>query len=177
MWKVYRFMTSEGEEGVIRAAYPKDAYGFVASLDEVCRESVYLLHDRSPRSAAEQERQIRMLNTELNLIAALEINQNIVGGMGIFVGGASMKSRSFCNLGIHLVKDARGKGLGGKMLSYGIEWARNKKYHKICLSVFGDNDRAIRLYKHYGFVEEGRRLEQYQLGDHYVDELLMAYFL
>jgi len=172
-----RFLTPDREAAVIRPASPKDARDFMETMDQVCREGIYLLHERAPRTAAEQEKIIRTLDRSRNLIAVAELDGIIVGGMGIFAGGMTLKAQGFCNLGIHIIKRARGKGIGGNMLDYGIEWARLAGYRKICLSVFADNSRAIGLYSSKGFVVEGRRREQYIINGKYVDELLMARFL
>ena len=170
-------MTNTGENLVIRPAFPADAADLVETLEEVSREGIYLLNDHAPRTAAEQEKIIRYLDWSRNLIAVALLDNRIVGGIGIFVGGMSPKCQTFCNLGIHLIKSARSKGIGTRLMTYGINWARERKYHKICLSVFSTNLRAIKLYQKMGFVIEGRRREQYYFMNQWVDEILMAKFL
>lgn len=177
MWRSWRYTLSTGEDLIIRPAYPTDAAAFLETLEEVSQEGIYLLNDHVVRSLAEQERIIRYLDRSKNLITVAALNNRIVGGMGIFAGGMSPKSQYFCSLGIHLVKDARSKGIGHKLISYGIAWAKEKGYHKICLSVFSTNTRAIKLYDKLGFVIEGRLREQYYFMDQWVDEILMAKFL
>jgi len=170
-------MTSTGENLVIRPAYPSDAAGYIETLDEVSREGKYLLSDRAPRTVEEQEKIIRYLDWSRNLIAVALLDNKIVGGIGVFTGGVSPKCQYFCNLGIHLIKSARSKGIGSRLMSYGISWAKERGYHKICLSVFSTNSRAIKLYLKMGFVVEGRRREQYYFMDQWVDEIIMAKFL
>jgi RimJ/RimL family protein N-acetyltransferase len=177
MLRSWHFMTSTGENLIIRPAYPADAAAFIETLEEVSSEGVYLLNEHAVRTASEQERIIRYMDSSKNLIAVALLNNRIVGGIGIFVGGMSPKSQFFCNLGIHLIKSARGIGIGSKLMSYGITWAREKKFHKICLSVFSTNTRAISLYRKMGFVVEGCRKEQYYFMNRWVDEILMAKFL
>jgi RimJ/RimL family protein N-acetyltransferase len=41
-----------------------------------------------------------------------------------------------------------------------IEWACEHELHKLSLSVWPHNSAAIALYRKYGFVEEGRRINQ-----------------
>jgi len=162
---------------IIRPARPCDAHDFVRTWDEVSREGIYLLHDRAPRTVVEQEKIISYLNWDRNTIVVARLEGEIVGGMCIFAGGSSPKSTSFCNLGVHIVKRARGQGIGKRLLKYGIDWARTKGYHKVCLSVFSTNTRAIKLYEKLGFVYEGLRKEQYKVKGQWVDELLMSKFL
>ena len=86
------------------------------------------------------------------------------------------KAQTFCNLGIHIIRSARSKDrLKADELWYQL--GRERKYHKICLSVFSTNLRAISLYKKMRFVIEGRRQEQYYFMNQWVDEILMARFL
>ncbi|HOB20719.1 MAG TPA: GNAT family N-acetyltransferase [Candidatus Atribacteria bacterium] len=177
MRRGYRALLKDGGELIIRPAIPSDARGFVETWEAVSREGIYLINEHAPRTVIEQENIIRYLDTSRNIIVVAVLDNRIVGGMAIFVGGMSPKCQAFCNLGIHLVKSARGRGIGSYLLAYGIEWAASKGYHKICLSVFSTNINAIRLYKKYGFVEEGIRREQYLINNMWVDEILMARFL
>lgn len=177
MRRGYRALLQDGSELIIRPAVPLDARGFIETWKEVSREGIYLINEHATHTVAEQENIIRYLDTSRNIIAVAVLNNRIVGGMAIFVGGLSPKCQAFCNLGIHLVKSARGRGIGSHLLTYGIDWAASKGYHKICLSVFSTNINAIRLYKKFGFIEEGIRREQFLINNMWVDEILMAKFL
>ncbi len=60
-------------------------------------------------------------------------------------------------LGIGLAPEHRGKGYGREALNWAIDWGFNHAgLHRVALSTFEYNERAIRLYKSLGFVEEGR---------------------
>lgn len=177
MDKYYGFFNKAGEYTVIRPAIVSDAWGYVYSLDAVCREGIYMLHETSPRSVQDEERLIRILDPSNNIEAVVEIDNVIVGGIGLFKGGHMPKAEHFCNLGLHLIKEARNKGIGDQMMIYATEWAIRADYRKICLTVFSSNRRAIYLYKKHGFIIEGVRKEQYKIGRQYVDEVIMAKFL
>jgi ribosomal protein S18 acetylase RimI-like enzyme len=56
----------------------------------------------------------------------------------------------------------RGRGVGSALLSAAIDRARSARLHKLSLDVFPHNAAAIALYRKYGFVEEGRRVEHYR---------------
>lgn len=72
-------------------------------------------------------------------------------------------------------RDRWGKGLGREVTSHVVEWGfSNLNLNRVSLSVLAGNDRAIRLYRSLGFVEEGRlRQAQYKNGA-YVDVVLMS---
>ena len=66
-------------------------------------------------------------------------------------------------------------GIGGRMLAYLIEWARQTHViRKINLRVRVDNLSAIHLYEKYGFVREGRRTREFYLYGQFVDVFLMG---
>lgn len=54
--------------------------------------------------------------------------------------------------GLYANPDINMQGVGGILMSVAIEYAFNEeKYKKIQLEVYRDNERAINLYKNYGF--------------------------
>jgi ribosomal protein S18 acetylase RimI-like enzyme len=68
----------------------------------------------------------------------------------------------FGELGMAVLREWRGRGVGSALLAAGINWARERGLHKLSLSVFPHNTAAIALYRKHGFVEEGRRVKQYR---------------
>jgi RimJ/RimL family protein N-acetyltransferase len=68
----------------------------------------------------------------------------------------------FGELGMAVVRDWRGRGVGSALLTAAIDFARERGLHKLILSVFAHNAAAIALYRKHGFVDEGRRVKQYR---------------
>ena len=68
----------------------------------------------------------------------------------------------FGEIGMAVAKERRGHGIGSALLAHAIDWARGEGMHKLCLQVFPHNEAAIALYRRFGFVEEGRLVEQYR---------------
>jgi RimJ/RimL family protein N-acetyltransferase len=64
----------------------------------------------------------------------------------------------FGEIGMVVVREWRRRGVGSALLAAAIEWSRDYGLHKLSLGVFPHNDAAIALYRRFGFVEEGRRL-------------------
>ncbi len=81
------------------------------------------------------------------------------------------------NSGCGLFPGTGGWDWGKKLMEYVIDGARARGVEKISLDVFSNNERAIGLYKKYGFRVEGRLKGQYVLEGRYVDEILMGLFL
>jgi RimJ/RimL family protein N-acetyltransferase len=81
--------------------------------------------------------------------------------------------------GMNVAAAWRGQKVGQALLQTLINWAGTQpQLEKICLSVFANNERGINLYQKLGFQVEGYRRGSYRVApQHYVDEVLMAYFL
>jgi RimJ/RimL family protein N-acetyltransferase len=71
-----------------------------------------------------------------------------------------------------------GRGIGTSLLSDLLGWAHeDSRVKKIELRVRSTNQRAIALYRKFGFVEEGRFRSRVALPDGtFVDDLAMAWF-
>src|SRR5712691_3624393 len=66
----------------------------------------------------------------------------------------------FGEIGMMVARDWRGRGVGSALVAAAIGWGRESGLHKLTLSVFPHNEVAIRLYRKFGFAEEGRREKQ-----------------
>ena len=66
------------------------------------------------------------------------------------------------DIGMLVVREWRGRGVGSALLAAAIEKARADGLHKLALDVFPHNEAAIALYRKFGFVEEGRRVKHYR---------------
>jgi RimJ/RimL family protein N-acetyltransferase len=65
----------------------------------------------------------------------------------------------FGEIGMAVSRPWRGRGVGSALLQSAIEWARSQDLHKLSLGVFPHNAEAIALYRKFGFIEEGRRVQ------------------
>jgi putative acetyltransferase len=66
----------------------------------------------------------------------------------------------FGEIGMTVAASARRRGVGAGLMLTAIDWARSHHLHKLTLDVFPHNTAAIALYERFGFIEEGRRVEQ-----------------
>ena len=71
----------------------------------------------------------------------------------------------FGEFGMLVERGWRGRGVGSALVEAAIAMARDRGLHKLCLEVFAHNTAAIGLYRKFGFVEEGRRRQQYRRAD------------
>ena len=80
---------------------------------------------------------------------------------GELVGELRVEPTYFGYGEIGMMVDAgwRGRGVGTALVAAAIDWARARGLHKLSLGVFPHNEAAIALYRKFGFVDEGRRIE------------------
>jgi RimJ/RimL family protein N-acetyltransferase len=77
-------------------------------------------------------------------------------------------------LGMGILKEFRGQGLGRRLILAALERAREVGIERVELTVYVSNKRAIRLYRSVGFVREGVKRKGRKLDGVYEDVLMMA---
>jgi putative acetyltransferase len=79
-----------------------------------------------------------------------EIDGNIVGGCGIFPTEALPEGT--CELvKLYLDKNARGTGLGKKLLLKAMDWAKVNGYNQVYLESMPELSKAVSIYEKAGF--------------------------
>jgi ribosomal protein S18 acetylase RimI-like enzyme len=81
------------------------------------------------------------------------------------------------HLGMGLHPDYRGRGLGERLIRASLDAARAAGFERIELSVYGENTRAVALYRRVGFVHEGTRVRGKKVDGHYDDVHMMGMLL
>jgi ribosomal protein S18 acetylase RimI-like enzyme len=99
----------------------------------------------------------RAANWKLEGLLVAVARDDIVGFVHV-----DASSHGFGEIGMAVARDWRGRGVGSALMAGAIEWARAEGLHKLSLSVFAHNAAAVALYRKCGFVEEGRRVQQYR---------------
>jgi putative acetyltransferase len=102
-----------------------------------------------------------------------ELNSKIIGDT--FLGPMLGRRRHAASIGIGVHDDFTGRGVGSALMAAALDIADNwLGLRRIELTVFTDNEPAIRLYEKYGFATEGHfRGFAFREG-HYVDAYSMA---
>ncbi|MDB4966543.1 MAG: hypothetical protein JWN44_2232 [Myxococcales bacterium] len=118
----------------------------------------------------------------LDLVARLGPNDHVfvaeaagrvVGLAGLHVKDGKRHHVAWVGLAVHDAFARR--GIGRALTLALLDVADNAlNLVRVELEVFADNDRAIKLYRDLGFVEEGRQRKAFFRGGAFVDGILMA---
>ncbi len=82
-----------------------------------------------------------------------------------------------CEMGISVAKHHRGRGVGRALMQAMLEWAGAAGIRRIELKVYARNERAIRLYRSFGFEAEGRRRRAVCQDGEFLDDIVMSLLL
>ena len=110
------------------------------------------------------------------LVAVIKENgkEKVVGSAGLVVC-SNPRLRHSGSIGIMVHKEFQGKGVGTKLMEALIDITDNwLMLVRVELGVFTDNEKAINLYKKFGFEAEGVKKMCAIRNGSYVDELIMA---
>jgi ribosomal protein S18 acetylase RimI-like enzyme len=160
------------EDLEIRTAEPRDARAFLEHWTAIVAEERFVRSEEVQTSARAYRRRFRQRSDVGTDLLAFE------GGR--LVGHVTVQrerhpvTRHVGSLAIAVAADARGRGIGHRLMAEAIAWSKEAGVEKLVLSVYPHNEAAISLYRSFGFVEEGRLARHSRKSYGYEDELLMA---
>ena len=104
----------------------------------------------------------------------LDGEEMLIGSAGLHIC-ANPRQRHSAHLGIMVHKNYQGMGVGTKLMETLIDLADNwLMLVRIELTVFTDNERAISLYKKFGFEIEGTTRKSAIRNGEYADNFVMG---
>lgn len=148
-----------GKEALLRNGEFADGEAVFVNFNETHAETDYLLSYPDENSFdAQQEAEFLKEKTESpNEIEIVAVVDGMVAGTaGIEAVGAKYKLKHRAELGIAILKEYLGLGLGKALMEACIECAKEAGYTQLELNAVAENERAVALYKKMGFVEYGR---------------------
>ena len=119
----------------------------------------------------EKERIKKVKSSETSNYFVVMKNSKIIGCIG-FNGNTARKTKHYGTIGISVLKEYWGRGIATTLLEKLISWAKEKGIKKINLDVFENNERAIKLYKKFGFKLEGCIEDGIFDGENYINLLV-----
>jgi len=158
----------------IRVAAREDAARMVQFLDDIRDEGLDVIHP--PRLTVEEEEEV-LRRCEENgrsfFLLALK-SERVVGFVNIAVGDRPY-SRHAGTIGISVLEDVRGAGLGTRLMEEMERICRTwPDFCRIELEVHERNKGAHALYKRLGYIEEGLKRKSANTTGTPEDTILMA---
>ena len=160
----------------IRPATSADARGWLRHIAAVAAEGKYIRTEEVRWTLRQMRKRFRRSQTrqELNVVALAE--GEVIGSL--WVGRETHPvMRHVASVGMSVDERWRGKGIGSALMAEAFRWARWAAVEKLALTVYPHNQRAINLYKKFGFVEEGRLIGHSKKTYGYEDEIVMGRWL
>ena len=156
----------------IRSAEPDDAFA-ISQLLGLPGVFEWLLHLPDMPVASRVEFLQRMDPQGCRLVAVAD--GQIVAMAGLHVQQPGLRRSHVRSLVLAVAPGWQGHGLGRELLTRLLSWAdRWGGVLRIELWVHEGNERAIALYREFGFVQEGRHTSYALMDGRYVDTLSMA---
>ncbi len=167
------------KDGIVEIESPKieDAEELIRFIKTVDIETDFLIREPDEfKFGLEDEQKFiqSKLESERDLFLKATYHGQIVGTLGFDVL-TNKRYRHRGQFGIAIQKACWGKGIGKALMETLLEWCKQIGIEKITLEVDANNERAIELYKKYGFEQEGYLKNDKKMSDgSYRDSLIMA---
>lgn len=87
-------------------------------------------------------------------LVGINRRNEVIGFAFIKVKKSLLEGGFLGELGLFVREDCQGRGVGSKLVESLLQLARKENVKKIYLTVLTDNDKAIHLYKKYGFKKK-----------------------
>ncbi len=154
-----KVILKNGTEAELRSAALPDAEAVLNNFNQAHAETDFLLsypgeHPLTVEQEANFIREKEESPDEVEIAAV--INGRIAGTAGISSVGHREKIQHRAEVGISILQEFWGFGIGRALMESCIECAKNAGYTQLELSVVAENQRALALYQKLGFREFGR---------------------
>lgn len=119
------------------------------------------------------KKKIRSTTANMGALMIIGVVDNSIVSYGEFHG---YEEKALCHngaLSISVKKEFWHRGIATAMMKELISFAKNNNIINLNIEVKGDNQRAIELYKHFGFEIIGVHKNTYNINSDYFDEVLM----
>lgn len=161
----------------IRELNPTDAEKFLAMNKQLDQETSFMLYEPDERqTTVEQQQKMleRLSKQERSQFWIVEDDKENLGGFLAIIGQSNWRNRHSAYIVIGILKAYQGQGLGKKLFYQMEEWAKEKEFHRLELTVMKHNNRALQLYLKMGFEIEGVKRNSLRVNGEFVDEYYLS---
>lgn len=173
---IYRVL-KDGRTVLIREGRPDDAAPLLATIKTYLADSDYIPLEPGEFQLSEEDERawIESFAARDNSLLLVAVHAGKLVGNIDLTGSPRQATRHTAVLGMGLLKEWRGSGLGTELLRSAVAWARkNAVLEKLWLQVYADNGAGITIYRKAGFVECGVQKDFFKRADNrYADNITM----
>ena len=158
---------------IIRHIELRETSEFNSLKKQIESESPYMLYDKDENDWTD-EQQLKFIkglsepHSTTSLIVA-QMEDELVGFIAL-IGNKLNKRSHIKEIVMGVLKNHARKGIGAKLLDFGICLSKEKEAKRLELSVISENINAISLYKKMGFQKEGSKEKAIFINGNYIDE-------
>jgi len=168
---------TNGKACLLRSLEPSDAKETLAVCRRAAGETLNMMRYADEWTMTEEQEAAfieKMKDGSKSLMLGAYVNGQMTGTAVFQSVHPGDRARHRAGVGISILKDYWGQGIGTAMMHALIEAAHTTSLEQLELDVVSTNEAAVRLYKRCGFVEYGRhpRMIKYRDGT-YADTILM----
>lgn len=175
------YLLKDGQQLVIRIPELDDAQGLINQMQAVDGETKFLARESDEFNfTVEQEREFikNHMNDENSCFLIAELGGRIIANCSV---GLILNKKRYLHraaMGIAVLKAYWSKGIGKIMMQECINWCKENGVEQLELEVVTQNDRAVSMYKSFGFEIYGTKKHALKYSDGtYADEYHMILFL
>ncbi len=169
--KTWEFNSKDDRTILVRHAVPADATNLHQGFSAVIEEGIWLPTFNANSNVADWANWIQRTGRCRDIMLVAELEDKYVGHLTLQTE-EWMASQHVARLGIIVVRNHRGIGIGRALMEAAELAGVDAEYEKIILSTFKDNEIAISLYHSMGYREIGLRERHFAMPKGYVDEIL-----
>ncbi len=152
-----------------------DAAGYVDLLDELDRETTFLLWEPGERSVEVEELRGRLESvdhaSQVRIVATCD--DRVVGFL-VGLRGTVRRTRHRADFTMAVLGGYRRRSIGTGMLHHLEVWAVENEISRLELTVMAHNHGARTLYERCGFMLEGVKRGAFRVAGEPVDECVMG---
>lgn len=164
----------------IRTVEKQDSKQIISLIKKLSVQTPYMLRefDEVNADALEQEQRLEGMMSNPNLLYMVAVEENTIIGILIASSRELARIKHVGDLIVGVDKKYWGTGVGSKLMTELLKWAKLAQLKKLSLEVVEENIRAIKLYEKYGFKIEGNKIADHFIGnDTYLNTLVMGKIL
>ena len=170
-------IVGDGRICTLRPAVGDDAADFIRAVDSVAREGQYFLRSRFEVDEDQERAFLAEAKERGDLILVAHVDGALVGWVTL-VRSKREFMRHTAEFGMGVVQGYRAIGIGTALIAWTLRYAAEQGIEKVNLGVRANNERAMALYRKFGFAVEGCRVRDIKDAQgQYHDTIEMARFL